>query len=142
MRSCEPPSTRGVRAQESVRGSSRPAAMPHCSLRRYGHPCLVRPLPFIRLGCTPRHAAEQGQYTPSWRRQQCHTACLGDCVTQSGRSFSGGRTGEFPCLAYHSLDTSEDIYTSIAFIDMIHRSIAQYVDGRTDLHALTASVAL
>ena len=142
MRSCEPPSTRGVRAQESVRGSSRSAAMPHCSLRRYGHPCLVRPLPFIRLGCAPRHAAEQGQYTPSWRRQQCHTACFGDCITQSGRSSAEVGQGNSPVWPNHSLDTSEDIYTSIAFIDMIHRSVAQYVDGRTDLHALTASVAL
>lgn len=52
------------------------------------------------------------------------------------------RRGNSPVWPNHSLDTSEDIYTSIAFIDMIHRSIAQYVDGRTDLHALTASVAL
>ena len=52
------------------------------------------------------------------------------------------RRGNSPVWPNHSLNTSEDIYTSIAFIDMIHRSVAQYVDGRTDLHAVTASVAL
>ncbi len=70
------------------------------------NPFLVRPR-FIPLGCASRNAAEQGKYTPSWRRQRCLTACSADC----SRSLFGRNSGGW--TEGHPLRSSRIILTTI-----------------------------